>query len=345
MGDTWVTGYAPSINANPELGWEKASSFNIGVDVVAINGRLRGSLEYFDRRSQDLLWTYTAPQPPFIYKNILVNVGTTKNTGIELSADFDVFNKKPFTWTTGINYSYGTTKMTKLSSDIYQASYIDLYDNGAISNKEYYFRVEEGGKVGQFYGYEYVGLDENGIMMVNNKDGEPILITNATAEDKKYIGNGAPKHFLSWTNSLTYKNFDLTFLFRGAFGFKIYNKSQQDLGLIKSGGYMLNVLRDAYLDNKAIKEDGGHICSYYLENGSYFKLDNVTLGYTFTPKNRHLLESLRVYLTAKNLFTITGYKGHDPSTVPQNGITPGVDESGAYPQATQVSLGLTVKFH
>ncbi len=345
MGDTWVTGYAPSVNANPELGWEKASSFNIGVDVVAINGRLRGSLEYFDRRSQDLLWTYTAPQPPFIYKNILVNVGTTKNTGIELSADFDVFNKKPFTWTTGINYSYGTTKMTKLSSDIYQTSYIDLYDNGAISNKEYYFRVEEGGKVGQFYGYEYVGLDENGIMMVNNKDGEPILITNATAEDKKYIGNGAPKHFLSWTNSLTYKNFDLTFLFRGAFGFKIYNKSQQDLGLIKSGGYMLNVLRDAYLDNKAIKEDGGHICSYYLENGSYFKLDNVTLGYTFTPKNRHLLESLRVYLTAKNLFTITGYKGHDPSTVPQNGITPGVDESGAYPQATQVSLGLTVKFH
>ena len=108
---------------------------------------------------------------------------------------------------------------------------------------------------------------------------------------------------------------------------------------------MLNVLRDAYLDNKAIKEDGGHVCSYYLEKGDYFKLDNVTLGYTFTPKNRHLLESLRVYLTAKNLFTITGYKGHDPSIVPQNGITPGVDETGAYPQATQVSLGLTVKFH
>ena len=230
MGDTWVTGYAPSINANPELGWEKASSFNIGVDVVAINGRLRGSLEYFDRRSQDLLWTYTAPQPPFIYDKILVNVGTTKNTGFELSADFDVFNKKPFTWTTGINYSYGTTKMTKLSSDIYQASYIDLYDNGAIGGSENYFRIEEGGKVGQFYGYEYAGIDETGILMVYNQDnGEPILITNATAEDKKYICNGAPKHFLSWTNSLTYKNFDLTFLFRGAFGFDIFNKSQVGL--------------------------------------------------------------------------------------------------------------------
>ena len=98
-------------------------------------------------------------------------------------------------------------------------------------------------------------------------------------------------------------------------------------------------------DNKEVKDNGGKVCSYYLEKGDYFKLDNVTLGYTFTPKNRHLLESLRVYLTAKNLFTITGYKGHDPSIVPQNGITPGVDETGAYPQATQVSLGVTLRFH
>ena len=106
-----------------------------------------------------------------------------------------------------------------------------------------------------------------------------------------------------------------------------------------------NVLRQAYLDDKDVKTGGGVISSYFLEKGDYFKLDNVTLGYTFIPKNRHLLESLRVYLTAKNLFTITGYKGNDPSIVPQNGITPGIDVSTAYPQATQVSLGLTVKFH
>ena len=344
MDDAWITGYVPSINANPKIGWEKASSFNIGVDVVAFNGRLRGSIEYYDRRSPDLIWDYTAPQPPFIYDKITVNVGTSKNTGFELSADFDVFNKKPFTWTTGINYSYGTTKMTKLSSDIYRASYIELYSTGAIGGSENYFRIEEGGKVGQFYGYEYAGIDETGSLLVYNQNNEVVPINLAKNEDKRYIGNGAPKHFLSWTNSFTYKNFDLSFLFRGAFGFDIFNKSKYDIGLRGSNG-LGNVMRVAYLDNKEVKDNGGKVCSYYLEKGDYFKLDNVTLGYTFTPKNRHLLESLRVYLTAKNLFTITGYKGHDPSIVPQNGITPGVDETGAYPQATQVSLGLTVKFH
>jgi TonB-linked SusC/RagA family outer membrane protein len=343
MDGAWTTGYAPSVNANPDLGWEKASAFNLGVDFVTVNGRLRGSIEYYDRRSQDLLWDYTAPQPPFIYDRILVNVGTTKNSGFEAALDFDVFNKKPFTWTTGINYTYGITKMTKLSNDIYKSSYIDLYQKPGVGASEYFFRIEEGAKVGQIYGYEYAGTDENGNMLVYNKNGEAVTTNAANAEDKKYIGNGAPPHFLSWTNSLSYKNFDLSFLFRGAFGFDIFNMRKYGMGLQGCGTD--NVLRQAYLDDKDVKTGGGVISSYFLEKGDYFKLDNVTLGYTFIPKKRHLLESLRVYLTAKNLFTITGYKGNDPSIVPQNGITPGIDVSTAYPQATQVSLGLTVKFH
>ena len=149
MDGQWVTGYAPSSNVNSMLGWEKSKAFNIGVDFEALGSRLRGSIEYFDRRSEDLLYNYTAPQPPFVWDNILVNVGTTKNTGFELSLNYDVFAKKDFRWTTGVNYSYGTTKFVKLSNDIYKASYIDLYQKPGAGANEYFFRVQEGGKVGQ----------------------------------------------------------------------------------------------------------------------------------------------------------------------------------------------------
>ena len=127
LNNQWVIGYAPSLNANPDLAWEKSTAFNVGIDFVTLNGHLRGSIEYFDRRSKDLLYNYTAPQPPFIYDNILVNVGTTKNTGLEISLDYDVLSKTAVKWTTGVNWSTGTTKLTKLSSDVYKAAYLDLY--------------------------------------------------------------------------------------------------------------------------------------------------------------------------------------------------------------------------
>lgn len=337
----WVTGYAPSVNANNELGWEKSTAFNVGVDFMFWN-RLHGSIEYFDRRSQDLLYNYTAPQPPFVYSTILVNVGTTKNTGIELALDGDILVNTPVTWSSGINYSYGTTKLTKLSNDIYQASYLDLYQKPGVGTSEYFFRVQEGGKIGQFYGYEYAGV-EDGNMLIYNKDGEKVPVTKADPVDKRYIGNGAPSHFLSWNNTLRWRNWDLNIFFRGAFGFEIFNMRKYGMGL--KGAGTDNVLRSAYLDDKDITTGGGVISSFFLERGDYFKLENVTLGYTFTPKNRKLLENLRVYLSAKNLFTLTGYSGNDPSIVSTNGITPGVDSNSAYPTATQLSLGVTVTFH
>ena len=339
----WINGYAPSLNANPDLAWEKSKAFNIGLDFVTLNNRLRGSIEYFDRRSEDLLYNYTAPQPPFIYNTILVNVGTTKNTGLEVSLEYDVLSKSALKWTTGINWSTGDTKLTKLSSDAYQMAYLDLYRKPGVGTNEYFFRVEEGGKIGQFYGYEHAGIDENGLLLVYDNDGNAKPAAQADPSWKRNIGNGAPKHFLSWSNSFRYKNWDLSTLFRGAFGYKIFNMRKYGMGLIGCGTD--NVLRTAYTDDSDVLSSGGIISSYFLENGNYFKLDNVTLGYNFTPKNRQLVESLRVYVTAKNLFTLTAYKGNDPSIVTSTGITPGVDSNSAYPQATQLSLGVTVRFH
>ena len=343
IDNEWIKGYAPSLNANPDLAWEKSTAFNVGVDFVAFDSRLRGSVEYFDRRSQDLLYNYTAPQPPFIYNTILVNVGTTKNTGIEASLEYDVLSKTAFKWTTGVNWSMGETKLTKLSSDVYQMAYLDLYQKPGPGSSEYFFRIEEGGKIGQFYGYEHAGVDKNGMLMVYDNEGKAQPAAQADPSWKRNIGNGAPKHFLSWSNSFKYKNWDLSMLFRSALGFQIFNMRKYGMGL--QGAGTDNVLHTAYTEYSDIKSSGSVVSSYFLENGSYFKLDNVTLGYNFTPKNRQLIESLRVYLTAKNLFTITGYDGNDPSIVTSTGITPGIDTNSAYPQATQVSLGVTLRFH
>ncbi|MDE6207374.1 MAG: SusC/RagA family TonB-linked outer membrane protein [Muribaculaceae bacterium] len=337
----WVTGYAPSNNANPNLGWEKLTSTNYGIDFMFLN-RIYGSIEYFDRRSQDLLYNYTAPQPPFVYSNILVNVGTTRNTGVELALTADAVVNQPVTWTTGVNYSYSTTKLTKLSNSVYQAAYLDLYQKPGIGSNEYFFRVEEGGKIGQFYGYEYAGVDENHNMLVYNKDGEKVTAASANPEDKRVIGDGAPRHFLTWNNTIKWKGFDLSLMFNGAFKFQIFNMRKYGMGLQGCG--TANVLRSAYLEDKDVWSGGGVISSYFLERGDYFKLENVTLGYTVPLKNRRLLDSLRVYLAAKNLFTITSYSGTDPSAVPSTGITPGVDVSTAYPTATQLTLGVTLRF-
>lgn len=336
----WVKGYAPSINSNPSLGWEKSVSTNIGIDFVLWN-RLRGSIDVFDRQSKDLLYNYTAPQPPFVYKEILVNVGTTQNRGIEIALDGDIFVNTPVKWSTGVNYAYGTTKLKKLSNDIYQASYLELYQKPGVGTSEYFFRVEEGGKIGQFYGYEYAGV-EDGNMLIYDNDGNKIPVGDADASYKRHIGNGTPTSFLSWNNTLRYKNFDLNIFFRGAFGFDIFNMRTYGMGLKGSGTD--NVLRDAYLKYSDITTGGGVISSFFLEKGDYIKLENVTLGYNFDIKPNKFVDNLRVFLSAKNLFTITGYSGNDPSTVSVNGITPGVDTTSAYPSATQVSMGVTLRF-
>lgn len=337
----WVNGYGPSSNANPLLGWEKSKAFNVGVDFMFFN-RLRGSVEYFDRRSEDLLYNYTAPQPPYVHSTILVNVGTVRNTGVELSLTGDILTDTPVKWTSTINYAYGKTKLTKLSNDIYKASYLDLYQKPGVGTSEYFFRVREGGRVAEFYGYEYAGVDDNRNMLVYNADGEKILVSQANAADKRAIGNGAPEHFLTWDNTLHYRGFDLGVMFTGAFGFDIFNMRKYGMGLQGCGTD--NVLRTAYTKDSYIRTGGGVISSYFLEKGDYFKLQNVTLGYTIPFRSRKVIDRLRVYVSAKNLFTLTKYSGNDPSTVTSTGITPGVDVNSAYPQATQLTFGVNFVF-
>lgn len=343
MDGAWVGGYGPTKNANPELGWERSVDFNVGVDFALFENRLRGSLEYFNRQSRDLLYTYTAPQPPMIYSTILVNVGTTTNRGFELSLSGEPVVTRDFSWTTTVNYSFGRTALTKLSSDVYKADYLQLYLKPGVGTTEYLFRVEEGGTVGEFYGYEHAGVDENGELLVYNKDNQPVSKSAAVESDKRYIGNGAPTSFLSWSNTFHYKNWDLNIFCRGAFGFDVFNMRRYGMGLKGSGTD--NVLREAYTDYAHINSDGGILSSFYLERGDFFKIENVTLGYNFRFRETSLVDNLRLFISAKNIYTFTGYTGNDPSIIMVNGLTPGVDSASAYPSALQISVGASIRFN
>lgn len=342
MDGVWVQGYRPANNPNPDLSWEKLVAVNAGIDFAFFNSRLRGSIDLYDRQSRDLLYNYTAPQPPFLYDNILVNVGTTENMGVELSLDGDIIKNKNFSWTSGINAAAGSSKIKTLSNQIYNASYIDMGAKGGVGSSEYFFRYAEGTAIGEMYGFEAAGVNEAGELLVYDNDGNTVTAASAEPAFKRAIGNTLPKLYLSWNNSFRFKNFDLNFLFNGAFFYEIFNNRKYGMGLRGLGSD--NVFKTAYTVDKDVKSAGGVISSYFLERGDHFKLQSVTLGYTFTPKNRDIIQNLRVYLNAKNLFTITGYKGSDPALVGTNGLTPGIDNAGGYPDAAVTTLGLTVTF-
>ncbi len=341
MDGEWIIGYRPASNENPELRWEKLMALNFGVDFAFFNNRLRGSLDLYDRESPDLLYNYTAPQPPFIHSSILVNVGKTQNLGAELSIEGDIFAKTAVKWTSGINASVGYSRIVTLSNQIYGASYIDMLGTGGLGQTSYYYRYTEGSRIGQLYGYQAAGVNEYGDMMVYDNEGNTITAASANAAFKRYIGNTIPKLFLSWNNTIRYKNWDLNIFMNGAFGHMIYNNRRA--GNLQSSGNA-NVFRSAYTTDKNVREYGGVVTSYFLEKGDFMKIQNVTLGYTFVPRQKDILQSLRVFLTASDLYTFTGYTGTDPALLSTNGLTPGVDNGTGYPETRVVTLGATVTF-
>ena len=129
-------------------------------------------------------------------------------------------------------------------------------------------------------------------------------------------------------------------MWRGAFDFDIYNMRRYNMGMQNGGS--INALRSAYTTDATVKSHGGVISSYFLERGDYFKLDNITIGYNIIVPNTKYFQNMRLYLTAKNIATITAYKGNDPAVVTSTGITPGVDNASAYPTATSLALGITL---
>lgn len=336
--------WGPSKNVNPDLRWEKGKNWNIGLDFSLFNNRFYGSLNYFNRRQQDLLGNYKVSVPPYLFDETFVNVGTMKNTGFEFDLSFNVVNTKDFSY----NFNVIGTVMSNKFVDFSNSEYVgqDFYNMCGTEDPYPYYnlqRIEKGKSLGNFYMWKYAGITTGGEWLVYDKDGDIIRASQATDEDRQVVGNGMPKFTMSTSHNFRYKNFDLALFFRGAFGFDLFNIHDFYYGTRNFTG---NVLKKAYGKNFDINPDANPVVSdYFLERGDYFKLDMLTLGYTLpTPKCR-FLDRLRVYGTVKNVFTITKFSGVDPSTYQVNGLTPGGQGSRTYyPSTRQFIVGLQLDF-
>ncbi len=336
--------WGPSKNVNPDLKWEKGKNWNIGLDFSLFNNRVYGSINYFSRRQQDLLGNYKVSVPPYLFDETFVNVGTMKNTGFEFDLNFNVINTKTF----GYDFNIVGTTMRNEFVDFSNSEYVgqDFYDVSGTEDPYPFYnlqRIQKGESLGNFYMWEYAGHTTDGEWLVYDKEGDIIRASQAGDEDRRVVGNGMPKFTLSSSHNFRYRNFDLSLFFRGAFFYDIFNIHDFYYGTRNFTG---NRLQKAYAKNFDIASTANPVvCDYFLERGDYLKLDMVTLGYTFQPKDWRFLDRVRVYATGKNLLTLTKFSGVDPSTYQVNGLTPGAQGSRTYfPSTRQFIVGLQVDF-
>ena len=334
----WLTDYKISQNANPDLKWEETSMFNVGLDFQLFKGRLGGTIEYYSKQTTDMLYTYTVPSPPYLYRSMMANVGDMSNKGIEVLLNFDAIKTKNFSWNTTLNLAHNKNEVTRLSNDQFTTDRIyagDAWVRGGSGGTTHV--VEEGYPIGQFYGWECEGIkDGKYILKDMNDDGQ------ISEDDRTYIGDAQPDLTFGWNNSFRYKNIDFSFFFRGSLGQKVMNHVR--MAYAQSGGLVgANALNDPL--TYELKEVPKY-CSYYIEDGSFVRLDNVTLGYTFNTKGIDWLQKARIYATGQNLLLITGYKGLDPETnVGRNdGLAPGVEDREFYPKARTFTFGVNLTF-
>lgn len=344
-GGSQLTAFRISQNANPDLKWESTAMFNVGVDFSLFNGRLGGTVEYYSKKTSDMLYRYTVPTPSYVYDRIMANVGDMTNKGIEVMLNLDVIRNKTFNWNTSLNLSHNKNKITKLSNELYSTGRIyvgDPWIRGASGVTSHV--VEEGRPVGQFFMLKCNGIDENGkyIMEDINKDGQ------ITDDDRTYVGDAQPDLTFGWNNTFTWKNWDASFFIRGSIGQKVLNNPIAAYG---NNTYIsgTNAMKN---DHLLTMRESSRVCSYYLENASFARLDNMSIGYTFNTKKIDWLDKARIYVAAQNLFVITGYSGLDPEVelfrgnADDNdaGLSPGIEPRNYMPKARSFTFGVNLTF-
>ena len=341
----WIKQLKPSGNSNADLRWEKKKELNIGLDYGFLNDRINGSIDFYRRTTNDLIWDYSVPVPPYVSGTITANAGTIRNTGLEINLNLIPVLTKDFEWDSNINFSTNSNKLASLSNDEFIAgSYFDTNQLVAPIQQTSH-RIEEGQPIGNFYGYKSVGVDANGRWLIEGADGKVIPIAEQKATDKQVIGNGLPKWYLNFNNTLKYKWLDLSVTMRGAFGFQILNEPELFYGspaALGNGNVLKSAFEPKYGKVLATDQELQYV-SYYIQDGDYWKIDNLTLGYSPNLKSIKWLNNLRIYASISNLATITGYKGIDPE-VSISGLAPGIDSQYRYPSARTYTIGVNLTF-
>ena len=341
----WAYTYGPTSNVNPGLGWEEKKEWNVGIDYAFFNNRLYGKFDVYRRKIDGMLYEVNVPQPPYPNAKQWQNIGEMESKGWEFEVGGDIIQTKDFTWTSNLNLSHNSGKVLSTWGDGTQIVGNTFDEPGWPGDAS---MLEDGAEIGAYYIWKFAGFDENGDFLLYNKDGEVIPAGEKTVNDKQYIGNYLPKVMMGWNNSFRYKNFDLGINMRSWIGFDVYNTWPMYLGIQGANGAgQWNLWKPALSDPKYNQIRGvKQLCDYFLEDGSFLKIDAITLGYTLSLKKytNNLVDHVRVYGTVGNVATITGYSGYNPE-VNITGWEGGVDKVwNCDPIVRTYTLGIQVSF-
>ena len=346
-----INTYTVTQNVNPDLKWERKFEYNLGLDYGFLENRLTGSLEGYVRNTKDLLWYYEVPTPPYQYTTLLANAGEMLSYGVELAVTGVPVKRGNWTWTSGLTLAWNKNKITKLSDPDKGFNYStspqgSLYGNKFNGSDSYTQILEEGGIVGQFYGYKWLGFDSNGDWVYEDQYGGPT--TNPTTADKQYLGSAQPAVTYGWNNTVKWKDLDITIFFRGVLGNKVLNATRFMYTpdgtdpLTDYNFFVKDVASHNGPNGGPVFADYQHFSDYWLEDGSYLKCDNITVGYTFKFPESKYVRSLRIYATGQNLFTITSYSGLDPEINTSCIDYPGIDINNYYPKTGSFLFGVNL---
>lgn len=339
-------------NTNEELRWEKKTEYNIGIDGEFFNSKLSATIDGYYRNTTDLLWQYNVPVPPYPYGRMWDNHGQVENYGVELSVNGNIFKNTDWTVDAGLVASWNCNMVTRISSGYSEGtdnpSFMDV---GGISGDGEtgvnIMRLEEGKPIGNFYGYKFIRISDEGKWVFEklNAAGEVVGETSSPnpSRDKQVIGNAQPLVTGGFNINASYKQFDLSANFRGQIGGKIFNQKSYFYG--NKGSATDNYLYSAFEGEAAKLNDSRQFSDFYLEDASYLRLNDVTLGYNVktSPTIAKYFTDMRVTFTVQNAFVLTSYTGVDPE-VNQGGLAPGIDGLNYYPKQRSFLLGLNFTF-
>ncbi len=332
FGGSQITNFIITQNANADLKWETRKQSNLGLDFAVMQSRLSGSIDVFKATTTNLLFNYTVPTPPYPYGSILANVGSLLNEGLELSLNYQAIKTADVTLTLAGNAALLRNEVLELSGSI----------NGVPLNTDYVdwgyaSYLIKGKPIGTFNILQHEGINAVGAETVVDQNKDNVIDQGTRSPDRYIAGSAIPKYTYAFTPSFSYKNFDLSMLWRGSGGNKIFNALRANLSRFENLGKS-NVLQSAIPLGLYTSQYGSDL---WLENGAFLRFDNLNIGYRFNTANIKYIDALRVSLTGNNLAVITKYTGIDPEL---SGAYGGGGENGIYPRTRNIAVGLNVIF-
>ncbi|GAA3747863.1 MULTISPECIES: TonB-dependent receptor [Flavobacterium] len=364
FGGTLYTGLAPTRLANPDLKWEKTNQYNVGLDLSLLDRKINFVFDVYYKKTKDLLINVPVPLSSG-YATVLQNIGGVENKGFEVGLTTENIKTENFAWNSNIVFSLNRNKVTEIGNGVNE--FFPVVPNGSLLQQQPVI-VKVGLPLGSFWGYKTNGIFQTQEevntqpkinSLANTKVGDRKYVdTNGdgviTALDKGNLGTSQPKFVGSFSNTVSYNDFDLNFSFQGAYGGKIFNALNQQLEISTLGTNAAATLNDRWTPTnpsneipRASSSPLGIVSERYVEDASFLRLKLITLGYTLPKSVSKKLgtKSVKIYVSAENLITWTKYTGYDPevSSYEQNNLYPGID-FGSYPNSKTFISGLNVTF-